>query len=122
MADDREGALPMDTPSLGGGFSGEVADVQPEAMQELNAHDKALAKLFNNSDWLAFEDLVKQELIDLRQLKGIDMTGQQNDEIGQKFRVANLAADEIEKLLLRVREAAQEEKRNERLKVAKSNN
>lgn len=115
---DRETSIPVAAPS----FSGEVPDETPDEIVELNAHDKALAKLFNNSDWLAFEDLVKRELTDLRQLKGIPLEGQGNNEIGQKFRVANLAADEIEKLLLRVREAAQEEKKNERLAVAKANN
>lgn len=105
-----EGIIPVDRPA----FSGEVETQEDEKVQELDAKDVALAKLYTNSDWLAFEDLVKTELIDLRQLKGVKAEGASNDELGQQFRVANLAADMIEKFLFKVREAAETVKQNEK--------
>jgi len=110
----------MDEGAIQPQFSGVVqADVEPEVV-ELDAKDKALANLATYEDWLAFEDLVKTELIDLKQLKGVSIQGLTNDEIGQQFKVANLAADMIEKFLLRVREANEVVKEHE--KAIKRNN
>lgn len=102
--DNSETAIPIDRSSFSGVVESEVTTTE----KELDAKDKALGALFKHPDWFTYEQMVKEEIINLRQLKGIPLTGLSNEDIGENFKVANLAADTIENLLLRVRESGKE--------------
>lgn len=114
--ENKETAVPISMQ----GFSGVVPETQSDEIEQLSDRDKTLTNLYRSTDWLSFQALVNEELVNLRQLKGVNLQGESNELLGERFRVANLAADMVEQLLLKVKGAHDQAKENE--KKSKNNN
>jgi hypothetical protein len=93
------------TPSVNA-FSGVVADETPVEVTRLEVKDKALSSIFQHPDWPTYEAVVREEIEALRSLRGLDLSGLEDAQLGQKVKQANLAAEMVESLLLKVQESA----------------
>lgn len=73
-----------------------------EEVKDIKNKDLALASLSENEGWKQLRGWLEQRRDDYKQMNHIDTSAMSLDEIGQKFVVASLVADEIDTILNRV--------------------
>ena len=94
-------------------FEPPILNAEPIALQEEVAieqatqDDKELAALNASRGWQRIAKSMKQDIDNLRTLKGSALEGLSMDKVGEKFLVSSLVADHLQKYLDDVEHATQ---------------
>lgn len=93
----------MSTEAITEGFDDVSLNEEAQTQnQDIKNKDLALASLDSNEGWRQLREYLEQRRNDYKQMNHIDTSNMTLDEIGQKFVVASLVADEIDTILNRV--------------------
>jgi hypothetical protein len=87
-----------------------------EAQAEAEALDKQLGDIVHHPAWDRIEAMMQERIEEFKTLRSADMAHLSLDQVGQKFLVARMVAEELELILNRVRSAAEADKANEQAK------
>lgn len=83
-----------------------IEAIETEAVAVAEDADKEVAQLQGSRGWNRIVAGMKVDIDKLRNLHGVDITGKDFAEVGQKFLVASLTADHLQKYLDKVENAA----------------
>lgn len=89
-----------------------AAPPEPTALDEARRKQQAMGALVDAPGWSTFVTEVRDHADKMRKLSGVELAKFSPAEIGEKFLVANLAADAIESEITKVIKIAQAIKRN----------
>ncbi len=76
-----------------------------DAQAQAEAVDKQLGDIINHPAWEQIENMLKTRIDEFKTLRSADMAGLSLDQVGQKFLVARMVAEELENVLQKVRAA-----------------
>ena len=74
--------------------------------EEATLKDKQIANLAEHPGWLEVEKIMTDKIEYYKKMNGLDTSKLTLEEIGQKFIVSNLVADELEQILNIVKSTA----------------
>lgn len=97
----------MNTDAITEGLEVTLPDNTPE-QEEANIKDKQIANLADHPGWLQIEKLMQDRIDYYKKMSGLDTSKMTLEEIGQKFIVSNLVADELSQVLNIVQTTANE--------------
>lgn len=97
----------MNTDAITEGLEVTLPDDTPE-QEEANIKDKQIANLADHPGWLQIEQLMQDRIDFYKKMSGLDTSKLSLEEIGQKFIVSNLVADELSQVLNVVQTTANE--------------
>lgn len=97
----------MNTDAITEGLEVSLPDDTPE-QAEILLKDKQIANLADHPGWLEIEKLMTEKVEYYKKMSGLDTSKLSLEEIGQKFIVSNLVADELENILNVVKSTANE--------------
>lgn len=97
----------MNTDAITEGLEVTLPDDTPE-QEEANIKDKQIANLADHPGWLQIEQLMQDRIDFYKKMSGLDTSKLTLEEIGQKFIVSNLVADELSQVLNVVQTTANE--------------
>jgi hypothetical protein len=83
ITDGLEVSLPQDTPEV----------------EAANVKDKQIANLADHPGWLEIQKLMDERIKYYKTMSGLDTSKLTLEEIGQKFIVSNLVADELAQIV-----------------------
>jgi lipase chaperone LimK len=92
ITDGLEVSLPSDTPE----------------QEEATLKDKQIANLADHPGWLEIQKIMQDRVDYYKKMSGLDTSKLSLEEIGQKFIVSNLVADELAQVLNIVQTTANE--------------
>jgi hypothetical protein len=101
--DDHSAITPDNQPFVPPMTEAPVDDEQARS----EAIDKQLGDIVNHPAWERIEAMLQARIDDFKGLKSVDFSGQSLDQVGQKFLVARMVAEELETILNNVRSANQ---------------
>ena len=96
-----------------------IQEVEEEFIAVAQDEDKIVASLKGSAGWNKIASEMKEDVDQLRNLKGADLAGLPMDKVGEKFLVASLVADHLQKYLDKVENAAKAVADAERAKQPK---
>lgn len=97
----------MNTDAITEGLEVTLPDNTAE-QEEANIKDKQIANLADHPGWLQIEKLMQDRIDYYKKMSGLDTSKMTLEEIGQKFIVSNLVADELSQVLNIVQTTANE--------------
>lgn len=97
----------MNTDAITEGLEVSLPDNTPEH-QEAALKDKQIANLADHPGWLQIEKQMQERIEYYKKMNGVDTATLTLEEIGQKFIVSNLVADELSQVLNIVQNTANE--------------
>ena len=97
----------MNTDAITEGLEVTLPDDTPE-QEEANIKDKQIANLADHPGWLQIQQLMQDRIDFYKKMSGLDTSKLTLEEIGQKFIVSNLVADELSQVLNVVQTTANE--------------
>lgn len=83
-----------------------IQDSEPVVVAAAETADKEVAALLTSKGWQRLSQDMKADIDYLRNLRGADIAGLSMDKVGEKFLVASLVADHLQKYLEKVDNAA----------------
>lgn len=95
----------MNTDAITEGLEVSLPQDTPET-EEATLKDKQIANLAEHPGWLEIEKLMSDKIDYYKKMNGLDTSKLTLEEIGQKFIVSNLVADELEQILNIVKSTA----------------
>ena len=95
------------TDAITDGLEVSLPDNTPE-QQEATLKDKQIANLAEHPGWLEIQKLMQDRVDYYKKMSGLDTSKLTLEEIGQKFIVSNLVADELAQVLNIVQTTANE--------------
>ena len=87
---------------------------QTEADKQEETKDKQIANLINHPGWLEIVKVMQEKVEFYKKMSGVDTSKMNLEEIGQKFIVSNLVADELQGILNLVTQTANEINKREK--------
>lgn len=97
----------MNTDAITEGMEVSLPDNTPE-QQEATIKDKQIANLADHPGWLQIQKQMEERIDYYKKMSGLDTSKLTLEEIGQKFIVSNLVADELSQVLNIVQSTANE--------------
>jgi len=95
------------TDAITEGLEVSLPDNTPE-QEEATLKDKQIANLADHPGWLTIQKLMQDRVDYYKKMSGLDTSKLTLEEIGQKFIVSNLVADELAQVLNIVQTTANE--------------
>jgi lipase chaperone LimK len=95
------------TDAITDGLEVSLPDNTPE-QQEATLKDKQIANLAEHPGWLEIQKIMQDKIDYYKKMSGLDTSKLTLEEIGQKFIVSNLVADELAQVLNIVQTTANE--------------
>jgi lipase chaperone LimK len=86
----------------------EVTISETPEQEEATVKDKQIANLIDHPGWLQIQALMQDRIDYYKKMSGLDTSKLTLEEIGQKFIVSNLVADELAQVLNVVQSTASE--------------
>ncbi len=83
---------------------------------EAEASDKQLGDIVNHPAWDRIEAMMQEHINEFKTLKSADLSGLKLEEVGQRFLVARMVAEELEGILISVRTAGEATRATEEAK------
>lgn len=87
---------------------------QAEVDKQEETKDKQIANLVNHPGWLEIVKVMQEKVEFYKKMSGVDTSKMTLEEIGQKYIVANLVADELQGILNLVTQTANEINKREK--------
>jgi predicted enzyme related to lactoylglutathione lyase len=87
---------------------------EAEADKQEETKDKQIANLVNHPGWLEIVKVMQEKVEFYKKMSGVDTSKMNLEEIGQKFIVSNLVADELQGILNLVTQTANEINKREK--------
>ena len=87
---------------------------QAEGDKQEENKDKQIANLINHPGWLEIVKVMQEKVEFYKKMSGVDTSKMNLEEIGQKFIVSNLVADELQGILNLVTQTANEINKREK--------
>ncbi len=87
---------------------------QAEVDKQEETKDKQIANLINHPGWLEIVKVMQEKVEFYKKMSGVDTSKMNLEEIGQKFIVSNLVADELQGILNLVTQTANEINKREK--------
>jgi len=87
---------------------------QTEVDKQEETKDKQIANLVNHPGWLEIVKVMQEKVEFYKKMSGVDTSKMNLEEIGQKFIVSNLVADELQGILNLVTQTANEINKREK--------
>lgn len=87
---------------------------QTEVEQQEETKDKQIANLVDHPGWLEIVKIMEDKVEFYKKMSGVDTSKMNLEEIGQKFIVSNLVADELQGILNLVNQTANEIRNREK--------
>lgn len=87
---------------------------QTEVDKQEETKDKQIANLINHPGWLEIVKVMQEKVEFYKKMSGVDTSKMNLEEIGQKFIVSNLVADELQGILNLVTQTANEINKREK--------
>ena len=87
---------------------------QAEVDKQEETKDKQIANLINHPGWLEIVKVMQEKVEFYKKMSGVDTSKMNLEEIGQKFIVSNLVADELQGILILVTQTANEINKREK--------
>jgi len=87
---------------------------QTEVEQQEETKDKYIANLADHPGWLEIVKIMEDKVEFYKKMSGVDTSKMNLEEIGQKFIVSNLVADELQGILNLVNQTANEIRNREK--------
>lgn len=87
---------------------------QAEVDKQEETKDKQIANLVNHPGWLEIVKVMQEKVEFYKKMSGVDTSKMNLEEIGQKFIVSNLVADELQGILNLVTQTANEINKREK--------
>lgn len=84
-----------------------------EEVKQAEIKDKQIAELKNHPGWLEIVERLQDKVHYYRTMQGVDTSGLDLKDIGQKYVVSNLVADEIQGIINLVEQTANEIEKSE---------
>ena len=97
----------MSTDAITEGLEISLPDNTPE-QQEAALKDKQIANLADHPGWIEIQKIMQDKVDYYKKMSGLDTSKLTLEEIGQKFIVSNLVADELAQVLNIVQTTANE--------------
>jgi hypothetical protein len=95
----------MNTDAITEGLEVSLPQDTPET-QEATLKDKQIANLAEHPGWIEVQKIMSDKIDYYKKMNGLDTSKLTLEEIGQKFIVSNLVADELEQILNIVKSTA----------------
>lgn len=93
-----------------------IQELENQVVNAAEDADREVGSLLGSSGWNRISKEMKADVDKLRNMKGVDLAGKDFAEVGQKFLVASLVADHLQKYLDKVDNAAKAVANAERAK------
>jgi len=97
----------MNTDAITEGLEVSLPTDTPET-QEAELKDKQIANLAEHPGWLEIQKVMEEKIEYYKKMNGVDTSQLSLEEIGQKYIVSNLVADELKGILNIVTQTAEQ--------------